>query len=505
MRHLFQSFSQQSQKTTSKTNRKTLGLVMGLVVASWLTGSMILGSINVPGVSLASPTKSSDSAHASMQQHVKEHGFAEIAKSVTPAVVNITAQKVMNSNFQEGPFDSFRDFFGKPGMPSPPQEHFGMGSGSGVIVSPDGHIVTNFHVVDGAKTVTVMLVDKREFTGTVVGTDPQTDLAILKIDAKDLPYLKWGNISELQVGDYVLAVGNPFGLSSTVTQGIVSALGRGGMGITQYEDFIQTDAAINPGNSGGALVNTQGELIGINTAIFSRTGGSQGVGFAIPASMAQPVFDSLVKNGKVVRGYLGVGIQELTSDLAKTLNLDDTKGALVTDVRSGSPAEGAGLQRGDTIVMYQGVAITNPRTLQREVTRTPVDTSVDITIMRDGEEQKLSTKISEHPDSIQLASVGKSVHESALAGVKVQDLDQRLAQTLGVKGMTEGVVVTYVEPGSQAERAGLVRGDIISEINKEEIHSLREYQEVVSELTHDKLALVLVHRNGNPLFLTIKV
>ena len=273
------------------------------------------------------------------------------------------------------------------------------------------------------------------------------------------------------------------------------------MGISQYEDFIQTDAAINPGNSGGALVNTKGELIGINTAIFSRTGGSQGVGFAIPASMAQPVFDSLVKNGKVVRGYLGVGIQEVTADLAQTLELDEAKGALVTDVRPGSPAEKAGVERGDTIVMYQDVTIKDPRTLQRQVTRTPVDTSISMKIIRDGEEHELSTTISEHPDSIQLAKTGKSVHESALAGVKVQDMDQRLAQKLGVDRSVRGVVVTDVEPGSQAEQAGLVRGDIISEINKKTIHSMHDYEQMLSGLKDEKLALLLIHRNGSPVVL----
>ncbi len=227
-----------------------------------------------------------------------------------------------------------------------PREHRGGGQGSGVIVSPDGYILTNNHVIDGARTVTITLPDKREFSGKIVGADPKTDLAVVKIDGQNLPTVSWGDATKLQVGEYVLAVGNPFGLNSTVTLGIVSALGRGHMGITQYEDFIQTDAAINPGNSGGALVNTKGELVGINTAIFSQTGGYQGVGFAVPTSMSKPIYESLIKNGKVVRGFLGVSIQDLNHDLAKSFGIKDAKGALVSDVRDESPAGQAGLKQG---------------------------------------------------------------------------------------------------------------------------------------------------------------
>ena len=505
MKHLFHNLSRLSQEPAEKNKRKMLGLVMGVLVTSWLTGTFLLGGINTPSPSIAALTETSDSTKIPASQNGKERGFAEIASAVTPAVVNITSQKLVSSQPRENPFDSFKDFFGQQGIPRPPQERYGMGSGSGVIVSPDGHIVTNFHVIDGAQEVTVMLVDKREFTGKVLGTDPQTDLAFIKIDATNLPYLRWADVSQLQVGDYVLAVGNPFGLRSTVTQGIVSALGRGGMGISQYEDFIQTDAAINPGNSGGALVNTKGELIGINTAIFSRTGGSQGVGFAIPASMAQPVFESLVKNGKVVRGYLGVGIQEVTADLARTLDLTKAEGALVTDVKKGSPANKAGLERGDTIVKYQETPITDPRSLQRAVTRTAVDTQVTITVVRDGEKRQLMTTISQHPDSIHMAKTGQSFEQGALAGVKVKDLDQHLAQQLNVGGRIEGVVVTQVESGSQADRAGLVRGDVISEINKKPIASVHDYQKKISNLNDNDVALVLIYRNGNPLFLTVKV
>ncbi|GJL54121.1 MAG: MucD protein [Nitrospirales bacterium] len=495
----------QTQSSGTLHRSKSLGIAIGLLLTGWLGGSFLVGAVEYPALSNAAIAEQSQSVHTGLDHSQQGQGFAKIANTVTPAVVNITAQKSARTGLHKNPYESFKDFFGQPGLPERHQEPFGMGSGSGVIVSPNGYIITNFHVVDGAKEVTVLLVDKREFTGTVVGTDPQTDLAILKIKATNLPYLQWGDVSKLQVGDFVLAVGNPFGLRSTVTQGIVSALGRGGMGISHYEDFIQTDAAINPGNSGGALVNTQGELIGINTAIVSRTGGSQGVGFAIPASMAQPVFDSLVKNGKVVRGFLGVGIQEVTADLATTLHLKDAKGALVTDVKTGSPAEQAGLQRGDTIVAYQDTAITDPRTLQRAVTLTPIDTSVTMTVIRDGQEHQLHTTISQHPNSRQMAKAESIQEDEALAGVKVESLDRHMAQRLGVEHQTVGVVVTQVKPGSQADRAGLVRGDIISEINKKPIHSLNDYKENLANLPSHAVALVLIHRNGTPLFLSVRV
>ena len=337
--------------------------------------------------------------------------------------------------------------------------------GSGVIVSPEGYIITNNHVVDGASELTVTLPDKREFKAKIVGTDPKTDLAVVKINASNLPYVRWGDSSKLQVGEYVLAVGNPFGLNSTVTLGIVSALGRGHMGITQYEDFIQTDAAINPGNSGGALVNTAGELVGINTAIVSQTGGYQGVGFAVPANMAKPVYESLVKTGKVVRGYLGVAIQELTQNLAKSFGLKQAKGALVSSVAEDSPAERAGIKQGDVIVAYQGNPIEDPAVLQREVTRTPVGTKATLKVIRDGREQEVTVTIGEQSETAKVASADSSM-ENALAGVEVQSLDLQTARELGLHGKVQGVVVVNVEPDSLADRAGLAQGNVIKEINR---------------------------------------
>ncbi|MER3423610.1 MAG: serine protease [Nitrospiraceae bacterium] len=414
------------------------------------------------------------------------------------------------------PFEQFEEFFNFPRKFGPRHRPFDRepfergpregGMGSGVIVSPDGYIITNNHVVEGAKEVQVTLPDKREFKGKVVGTDPKTDLAVVKIDGRDLPYVPWGDSSKLQVGEYVLAVGNPFGLNSTVTLGIVSALGRGRMGITQYEDFIQTDAAINPGNSGGALVNTKGELVGINTAIFSHTGGYQGIGFAVPTSMAKPVYESLVKEGKVVRGYLGVAIQDLTQDLAKSFGLKDAKGVLISDVTVDSPADESGLKQGDVIIEYQGEKVDDPAMLQRLVTRTPVGTKVTIKVLRDGHEKELTVKIGEMPETIKTAKADQEGEaEHALTGIEVQTLDRKAAQELGLNEKTKGVVVTRVERDSPAEEAGIREGDVILEINRHEVRSVKDFEKITADLKKDQNVLLRINRRGAALYVSVKV
>jgi serine protease Do len=449
------------------------------------------------------------------------NGFAEVAKAVTPAVVNITTVTVEKVSDGRSMPDELRErmeeFFGGPrgpfgprGFRGPqgpiePRGHRGSGQGSGVIVSTDGYVLTNNHVIDGAREVTVTLPDKREFKGKIVGTDPKTDLAVVKIDGQDLPTVVWGDASKLQVGEYVLAVGNPFGLNSTVTLGIVSALGRGHMGITQYEDFIQTDAAINPGNSGGALVNTRGELVGINTAIFSQTGGYQGVGFAVPTSMSKPIYESLVKNGKVVRGFLGIGIQDLNQDLAKSFGIKDAKGALVSDVKDESPADQAGLKQGDIIVAYQGSPVEDAVALQRMVTRTAVGTKVPVRVIRDGHEKDLTVTIGEQPETTKIAKAETGEGDYAFAGVAVQDLDRDTAKELGIKGKANGVVVTSVEPDSGAEKAGLMPGDVIREINRQSIKSVKDFEKVSSGVKKGENVLILINRRGSSLFLSAKV
>jgi serine protease Do len=449
------------------------------------------------------------------------NGFTEVAKAVTPAVVNITT--VMGEKVSDGRKipdelrERMEEFFGGPqgpGVPrgfrgpqgpGEPRGHRGGGQGSGVIVSPDGYVLTNNHVIEGAQEVTVTLPDKREFKGTIVGADPKTDLAVVKIDGQNLPTVVWGDATKLQVGEYVLAVGNPFGLNSTVTLGIVSALGRGRMGITQYEDFIQTDAAINPGNSGGALVNTRGELVGINTAIFSQTGGYQGVGFAVPTSMGKPIYESLIKTGKVVRGYLGIGIQDLSQDLAKSFGIKNAKGALVSDVKEESPADQAGLKQGDVITSYQGSPVDDAVSLQRLVTRTAVGTKAPVKVIRDGHEKDLTVTIGEQLDTVQVAKAETAEADYAFAGVAVQDLDRETAKELGLKGKLQGVVVTGVEPESGAEKAGLMAGDVIREINRQPVKSVKEFEKASAAIKKGDNVLILINRRGNALFLTAKV
>jgi serine protease Do len=444
------------------------------------------------------------------------NGFAEVAQSITPAVVNITAASQTTRQDGSDQRDQMEEFFGFPfpgkphglfppgELPDPRGGRRGSGMGSGVIVSPDGHILTNNHVVEGAGSLTVTLPDKREFKATVIGADPKTDLAVIKVEARDLPYAVWGDSSKLRVGDYVLAIGNPFGLNSTVTLGIVSAVGRGRMGITQYEDFVQTDAAINPGNSGGALVNTKGELVGINTAIVSQTGGYQGVGFAVPVSMAKPIYDSLVATGKVVRGYLGVGIQDLTQDLAKSFDLKQPRGALVSDVAEDSPAERAGVKQGDVIVGFQGSPVEDAVALQRKVTRTPVGTKATVTLIRGGREMDLSVTVGEQPGPVKVAGANQGSNH-ALAGLEVQSLDQRTARELGIPAKTSGVLVVRVAPDSQADRAGLVQGDVIREINRKPVKSVQDYEKIASGLKKDQGVLLLINRRGASLFISVKV
>jgi len=475
-----------------------------LMLVGWMSGTLLAGVLNQPPyLNAAISAGDSVSSSATLGRH-QNPGFSAVAKLVRPAVVHITVVEERPDELTDNPFGSRRDFFKSPFPPDNFKRPPGMGLGSGVIVSPDGHVVTNHHVVSDAGQVTVTLLDKREFKGKVVGSDPQTDLAVIKIDASNLPYLRWGDSTRLQVGDYVLAVGNPFGLTATVTQGIVSGVGRGGMGITQYEDFIQTDAAINPGNSGGALVNASGELIGINTAILSRTGGYQGVGFAVPSDLAQPVYASLKDGGKVIRGFLGVGIQEVTPDLAASFELDEATGALVTNVRPGSPAYKAGMKRGDVIVKYQGKSIEDPRALQKEVIRTPVGTSVSILVVRESREQELTTRIAEQPSNMQIAKANQDSEGQGLAGIKVEPVNSHTVRKFGIDSSTEGVVVTAVAPGSPADQAGLARGDVIREVNRQPISSLEDYKQVANSLEKDEMALLFINRSGTPLFLTIK-
>jgi serine protease Do len=432
---------------------------------------------------------------------IQNNTLIKIAKRVRPSVVNISTlstdeQSSLSFPFFDDPF--FRRFFGEEferrfQQPEIPRRQ--QGTGSGVIVSADGYIITNNHVVEQASELQVLLSDKRKFTGKVVGTDPKTDLAVIKIDADNLPAATWGDSAQLEVGEIVLAIGNPFGLNQTVTMGIVSAVGRANVGIVDYEDFIQTDAAINPGNSGGALVNLQGELIGINTAIFSRSGGYMGIGFAIPSNMAKSVTTSLREHGKVVRGWLGVSIQELTPELAEQFQVPDTHGVLVSDVMENGPSEEAGVKRGDIIREYDHHPVQDPRQLRALVAETAPNTRVTIKILRDGRDQNITLKIGELPKDLASAGSGGSTEgDHALAGVTVEPMPS------GVPG----ILVTNVAPRSQAERAGLRKNDILLEINRKAIRNIDDFTRITQTLSQHKSVLVLLKRGSTTIFLSIQ-
>ena len=432
----------------------------------------------------------------------------EVAELAKPAVVNISVLSTAPTTpptlpFFDDPF--FRRFFGdefnrrfqQPEQPQQPQEPKEQGMGSGVIVSSDGYIITNNHVVEHADQVRVLLSDKRKFDAKVIGTDPKTDLALIKIDADDLPAIRWGDSSQLKVGEMVMAIGNPFGLNQTVTMGIISAVGRANVGIVDYEDFIQTDAAINPGNSGGALVNLKGELVGINTAIFSRSGGYMGIGFAIPSNMAKSIQRNLVKHGKVIRGWLGVSIQDLTPDLKDQFNAPDTTGVLISDVVKDGPAKKAGIKRGDIIKRYDGKKVKNSVNLRTLVAETVPDSTVKVEILRDGDSRTLHVTIGEMPKNLTaMSSSGEAEGNNALAGVRVEPVD-------GEKGYEEGVSVNSVQAGSPADRAGIQRGDIILEINRHAVKDVDDFRRLTQQLGPKDRVLVLLQRGRSSIFLSI--
>jgi serine protease Do len=431
-------------------------------------------------------------------------GFAPVFKPALPAVVSIASSrivKVPQTPFFNDPF--FQQFFGGQFQRGPQQERE-RGLGSGVMVSPDGYILTNNHVIDKATDIKVMLADKREFPGKVVGADPKTDIAVVKIAATSLPTITLGDSSKINVGDYAFAIGNPFGVGETATMGIISATGRNGLDIEDYEDFIQTDAAINPGNSGGALLNAEGQLIGINTAILSGgSGGNQGIGFAIPINMAKHVMDDILKNGKVVRGYIGVGIQELTPDLAKAFKVPAEKGALVGNVDANSPGAKAGLERGDVITELNGQPINGPNDLRLQVGAMSPGTTVHLKVNRSGDSRDLSLTLGEAPAGKEANNnSGGSVENSPMRGVQVGELTPDIRQQLGLNSDVNGVVVTSMSDGSPASDSGLQQGDVISQVNRQSVKSVSDYERLIREAGKNPLIL-LVNRGGNSTFIVV--
>jgi serine protease Do len=435
--------------------------------------------------------------------------YAPVVKMVLPSVVNISSSKLVHPRADMGedlgPF--FRQFFGRgegdgSGRSLPaPEDHREKGLGSGVIVSPEGYILTNNHVVDGATDVRVTLSDRREFPARVVGSDPKTDVAVLKIEASNLSPITIGDSSKVEVGDTALAIGDPFGVGQTVTKGIISATGRGNLGIEAYEDFIQTDAPINPGNSGGALVNDRGELVGINTAIITHgSGGSQGIGFAVPANLARQVMEELLTNGKVTRAQLGIYPQDVTPGIAKAFGEKEPRGVLVGDVSPNSPAQAGGLKRGDIILEVNGKAMTNSNQLRMNISMMKPGTDVELKILREGNPRDLKIKLNELPSEEAENTTQQGDEDRGLEGVEVANLTPETAHQLNLPSATSGVVVRHVSPSSPLADSGLRRGDVIQEVNHKPVKDVTEFRREIRKDPKDPL--LLVNRGGQTLFIT---
>ena len=490
-----------------------------------LTGAVVLAIANIAASDKAAdknnPAKVQPVSLAVNDRPVARDGklgfsFAPIVKKVAPSVVKITStvkgKEIRTQEFFPGMDDPFfRRFFGdnlrggNRTFRTPPQQ----GVGSGVIVSKDGYLLTNNHVVDDADEVKVVLQDGREFTAKVIGKDPKTDVAVVKVDAKDLAAIEIADSDRIEVGDLVLAIGNPFtggnpvNTGQSVTMGLVSATGRATLGL-DYEDFIQTDAAINPGNSGGALVDAEGRLIGINTAIFSRSGGNQGIGFAIPVNLARDVMNSLVTDGKVTRGYFGVMIQDVTPALARKLDLKQRNGALVSYVVPKSPADKAGIQNGDVVIELDGKSVTDSRHLKLAVARAKPGDSVRVKVLRDGSTKSLDVTVKELPDSEHLAKSDshRGDDSEALKGVAVADLDAPSRRQFNIPDTVRGAIVKDVEEGSAAAEAGLQTGDVILEINKQPVKAAEDAVRL-TENPKDKTTLLRLWRQGGSRFLVV--
>jgi serine protease Do len=503
------------------------GLVVGVVAA--VAAAMLLAA---PAKG-AAPSETAPAVQAALPSaDALSSAFERVADQASPAVVFIEVEKEMKgmpaSFFGPGteqgdPGDFFRHFFFGPGQGFGPQSGPGfgpqggqergmphgmpmpMGQGSGFVISPDGYIVTNHHVVGDADHVRVTLSDGRKFDAKLAGSDPETEIALIKVDATGLPTIPLGDSDQLRVGEWVLAIGSPFGLEHSVTSGIVSARGRGNVGIVDYADFIQTDAAINPGNSGGPLLNMKGEVIGMNTAIVSRTGGSNGVGFAIPVNMIKYISDQLRNHGTIARGYLGISIQNLTPDLAKWFGLEEGHGVLVADVAKDSPAERAGLKRDDVIVEFNGQPVQEAGSFRSRVATTAPGVAVEMAIMRDGKRVTKTIDIGTLPGEHVAMNTGPQEQaERTDVGLAVQPLTDDLAKRLGYEG-EHGVVVSEVTPGSEAARAGIREGDLIKEVNRQEVDNPRDFQQALKKGDKAHTALLLLQEGQGTRYATLNV
>jgi serine protease Do len=432
--------------------------------------------------------------------------FVRIAESATPSVVTIFTETTVSSpsltpfDFFGRPFDEFFNF--PHGRRENGRKEVLRGLGSGVIVSSDGYILTNNHVIDKADAISIRTFDNRKIQARIVGKDPKTDLAVIKVNAGGLKPIVIGNSDRLRVGEWVIAIGSPLGenLARTVTQGIVSAKGRANVGLADYEDFIQTDAAINPGNSGGALVNINGELVGINTAIASRTGGFEGIGFAVPSNMAQKVLTSLVRSGKVTRGYLGVSIQDIDENIAKGLQLRTAQGVLVGTVISGGPAAKAGMKTGDIVLEFNDRKMENSAELRNAIASFAPGTTVKLKILREGAQKVLSVRLEELPDRRQAAVEEPSVSAGSSLGFSASSLNAKLAERFRMKPDVSKVVVAGIDPSGSAYKAGLRTGDIILSVDRKPVSSLAQFTLLVKNKKAGELLFLLVERAGSRIY-----
>jgi Do/DeqQ family serine protease len=488
-------------------SRRRLGIRLGLAVAAAMAVSAFAGmNLRSPVVRASGAVAPPAGLSERTLPSAPGVSYADLASRVSPSVVTVRSERVAKPASQEfalpdDPF--FRQFFdrGFRGLPSQPRRQGGLGSG--VIVSEDGYVLTNHHVVDGAQRIEVDLADRRTFSAKLVGSDAASDLAVLKIDAKGLTPLPFGDSRSARVGDVVLAFGNPLGVGQTVTMGIISAKGRAtDLGNGSFEDFLQTDAPINQGNSGGPLVNLRGELIGVDSQIVSPSGGSVGIGFAIPAAMAENVMNQLIHGGRVHRGQLGVAVQAVTSDIAKSLGMAEVKGALVSAVSTGSPAEQAGLKRGDVILRLNGSEIADSNALRNQISSTAPGSRIDLTVLRDGRERTVSASLRELKDTRKAENVEAGQAEGGKLGLSVRPLSPEEARELGLAGH-KGLVVAGVDPDGPGSEAGFQPGDVIQEVNGKPVFDVVSLWAAVKS-AGARPALVLVARNGDSLYLTLQ-
>ncbi len=483
-------------------NRKVIkGFLLGFTISALLFGLFFCIDRDKSADSL--PKNDKMTTAKSLGQ-----AFVEVARKVQPSVVNITTEKTITMRpwdrfgedfFKGSPFEEFFRGFGfGPRERGKEYRHKQRSGGSGVIVDKEGYILTNNHVVEGADKVKVRLNDGREFTATVKGQDPRTDLAVLHIKAKDLPVATLGDSDKLEVGEWAIAIGSPFGLEHTVTVGVISAKGRSGLGTGTYEDFIQTDASINPGNSGGPLVNIDGEVIGINAMIIQP---AAGIGFAIPINMAKQILNDLIKTGKVVRPWLGLSVQDLTPEMVEHFKLKEKEGVLVGQVHPDTGAEKAGLQSGDIIKSVDDNPVKNVQELIKEIQKKKVGQKVKLNLIRDGKPLTVEVTTSAMPEKPELA---KEPEVEEKLGAKVQELTPQLAARYRITGVKRGIVILGIEDGSLADEIGLQEGDVILEVNRKKVETLRDFEKAIKEANFEKGVIFYLHRKGSSFYLSYK-